>query len=143
MVCTFLSSCFSPQENNNQVESKVPISESQSDALDALNILQTNIDGQHLYSTFPNLNHDFMPCDSTVIISRDELRKALNEIISKYGSPLTESQRQEVINDAILAEDQYWVSECALNQNSFIVGTNIRVWLIQNLLNRRDVVIIW
>ncbi len=128
------------------------ITSAQEKGLDALNALQVNIEGEHLYSTFPGLSHTFLPEDSSFTITDMELLQAINSISKNYGGDLSAEKFDKLAKEAIQLQDLYHIKECTrtiyqpINHSiKSLPGkdTISKIWLIQNLLNRRDLIIIF
>lgn len=124
-----------------------PISSDQQAALDALNVLQQNLDVPNkIYSTFPNITQPFYPHDSTFVISQSDFHLALDMLVEKYGTRLDASYRDSLTHTSALALEEYTVRHCrdtASNKYVDFKYSTTGAWVLPNVLERRDVVIVW
>jgi len=145
-----------PKENprnsisNTDKEKEQPLTAEQETAFEALNILQRNVEINHIYSTFPSIEHAFLPPDSTFTISQAELLAAITEIYTSYGHTLTEVQSEKVLAESVLALEQYEVKSCRgylFHENNSRIktlpGEKRKTWLLSNILGRRDLILMW
>jgi len=119
------------------------LSAEQNAAFDALNTLQVNTDhSSQLYSTFPGLEHECYPPETSITLSQDEFQLAMQEFVNRNCKKLTTEERNQLAAASSLAQEEYTVLICFYNSNSKI-GSNEGTWIIPSMLGRRDVVIEW
>lgn len=116
-------------------------------AFDALNTLQVSTDEMNrLYSTFAGLNQSCYPPDTSLTISQAELLSALQQFVASNCKNLTLEQRDELAAASVLAQEEYTVLVCL---DPSVPATYERgiptsgTWVIPNVLDQRDVVIVW
>lgn len=132
------------QKNNHTIPELTPKQES---ALDAFTTLQVNSDERdHLYSTFANISHPCYPPDTSFVISRSELLSAMKLFGEKYYTNLKIEERDTLIATAVLAQTEYEVLHC---KGDFVItnyGDGLPMsgtWVMPNVLDRRDVLLVW
>jgi hypothetical protein len=125
------------------------ISEEQQRAFDALNTLQVNSEG-HLYSTFPNIKQPFYPADYTFNITQEQLLTALEMFATRHCKSMPLDQRERLIGEAVMAQEQYEVHHCLSTASSLHFSlpsdtTDITrgTWVMPAVLDRRDVILHW
>ena len=137
---------------NTNIDSSSELSPEQEIAFNALNSLQRQIQGNHLYSTFPDIHHDCFPSDTGFVISHTELLIALEELLEKYCSGITNERREKLANEAVLAQKEYFVEQCYGTSFQMVDGTlkNITIttpksgfWILPGVLGRRDIILEW
>lgn len=157
----FVSQCFilscatidQKQISTDLLPNNTPLSISpeQETAFDALNKLQLKLKGQNLYSTFPGLQHDCFPPDTSFVISQAELLVAMKNLLAKYFTNYDAIQQcNKLAANAVLAQKEYLVEQC------YITSTHIfndafksrpvsksGVWILPEILGRRDVILEW
>lgn len=150
------SSCsFNKKEKDikQPIESSIvnsPLAElthEQENAFDALNWLQMSTDKMnHFYSTFPNIKHSFYPADTSYKFTQEELLVFMRQFIETHCQDLKPEVREDLATSSVLAQDNYRVLHC-LNKYSELknkVGLpTTGVWVIPNVLERRDLVFVW
>ena len=123
------------------------LTQEQQDAFDALNTLQTSTDHRNrLYSTFANLNQPCYPADTSFVISQAEFLIVMQEFVSRNCQNLSAESRNELAATAVMAQKSYTVMHCKDNylyekqENQFpMTGT----WVLPNILELRDVILVW
>ncbi len=123
------------------------LTDTQQAAFDALNVLQTSTDEMNrLYSTFPDIIQPFYPPDTTVRISREELMDAMQQFVGTHCTALPEQKQMELIAASVEAQEQYDVLWCKGKGTDpkFEEGIpRAGVWVLPNILGRRDLVLEW
>ena len=138
---TYVSSSYPTTEIRSE------LTKDQEAAFDALNTLQTSTDEMNrLYSTFPNHSQPCYPADTSFVISQSELRTTLKQYVSRFCQNLTPKVRNELAETSVLAQDNYTVLHC--NTNSYDANYEnglpmIGTWVIPNILERRDLILVW
>ena len=116
-------------------------------AFEALNTLQMSTDQMNrMYSTFANINQPFYPADTSFVITQSELLNFLKIFISQNCQNLAQDRQQELATTAVLAQEEYTVLSCpgSIQPPDFDHGLPmIGTWVIPNILERRDVIMIW
>jgi hypothetical protein len=123
------------------------LSKEQEAAFEALNKLQVSTDERNrLYSTFAGIEHECYPPDSTLTLPQAEFLKAMNQFVTKHCGLLNPEERQELAAESVLAQEEYTILLCfgdtalsATEPELPMTGT----WIIPNVLNRRDVILVW
>ena len=116
-------------------------------AFDALNQLQLSTDQMNrLYSTFPNTNQPCYPADTSFEISQSEFLISMERFIGKHCQNLSPEIQAQLAKSSVLAQKNYRVLHCAgfaanvdYNDGPPMTG----IWVIPNVLNRRDIVLVW
>lgn len=151
LMCTLIltdckhqtQSVDSQKESNPFVSIKkdavVNLTPTQETAFEALNYLQININGEHLYSTFSGLDHRFNQLDSSYVISANELLIAIKDISTAYGVNLSIEEIHKLSSDAVLAQEKYFVQKYRRNSSSLAP----EIWVLPQILGRRDLILIW
>ena len=156
----FLFSCTPAQEriDQNQESNNIPLSHSdsisdtlseltleQQTAFDALNSIQVH--GHHLYSTFPGMHHNCFPPDTSFVISRAELRIAMELLLTKHYSNISAEHRKKLADESVLAQEEYLVLQCGYAKESVDNVVNINPpsgsWILPKVLGRRDIILEW
>ena len=164
IFCQFLlfSCTYSPKNKHNDdsvpasqetLRDKAALSPNQQGALDALNTLQRNVKGDHIYSTFPGISHSFSRVDTSFEITSDQFAQSLIQIYQANCYPSdTIMNNYKFFQEASLAQNLYTVHKCRpstkypdklaledVTDNRLQSG----IWVLPNVLNRRDVILIW
>lgn len=118
----------------------------QQSAFDALNSIQ--VQGQHLYSTFPGIHHDCFPPDTSFVISQAELLIAMKTLLERHYTNIEAEERTTLANESILAQKEYLVLQCYGNSNRIMNDEyknipNSGSWILPVILGRRDLIIEW
>ena len=158
ILTTILFSCTTVQEEKNQkqdivgfpatyVDSLPELTSAQEAAFDALNTLQTSTDEvNRLYSTFANTYQPFYPADTSFVITQSQLLTFMKQFVSQHCQHLTKDMQDELAKTSVLAQEQYTVFYCSRESSSenFKNGLPLSgIWVIPNVLGRRDVIIVW
>lgn len=128
-------------------DSITDLSAEQEAAFDALNTLQTNTDVmRRLYSTFPGIQQPFYPPDTMIVISQKDFLRAMQEFANKYCTKLPLQRRNELVTASVRSQAEYNVLWC--NTSKPIEGVNgglayDGVWIMPNILGRRDLILEW
>ncbi len=128
-----------------EYELQIGFTEDEEKALDALDQIQ--ISGWHLYSTFPNLEHECYGDKNSFKISQEHFEDALLYLLNLFYLDLTEEDRRKLASEASKAQEQYTVTTCVpfesltLEESSDPPRTGM--WIFQSLLDQRDLVIKW
>ncbi len=116
-------------------------------ALEALNTLQVNMEEvDRLYSTFPDLDQPFYPPDTVIVLSQSEFLMALEHFLRQNGRFISEGDKQKLARTAALAQEEYRVLIChssKAKRNEQNEWPLTGVWVIPNILDRRDLIIRW
>lgn len=119
----------------------------QQSSFDALNTLQLSTDEKdHLYSTFAGITQPFYPPDTSLTISRSELLTAMEQFVTRHCTNLTIKERSELIETAVLAQEEYTVLHYTDNSSNFNYENGLPMtgtWVMPSVLGRRDVIIVW
>lgn len=157
VVCLISFSCTSSQNKNKQ-KSKlsttnsinrtlIEITSQQQDALDALNTLQVNTDEMdHIYSTYPNINQPCYPPDTSFEISQTEFLHYMEQFIFKHCKEMEPEIQNELAKASGLAQEKYKVLHCAEDplDTKYENGLPLSgTWVLPNILDRRDVTLVW
>lgn len=146
-----LFSCTTPQEKVDQQQvshtninsdTLAVLTPEQSNAFDALNSIQ--VQGHHLYSTFSGIHHDCFPPDTSFVVSRAALQMAMEELLEQYYTSIQAEQRTKLVATAVLAQETYLVLKC--NDYSDDKTKNVLQsgsWILPEVLDRRDVILVW
>ncbi|MFT5778519.1 MAG: hypothetical protein ACI837_001475 [Crocinitomicaceae bacterium] len=134
-----------PQEENKSLL-KNELSDSEGKALDALDEIQ--ISGWHLYSTFPNLEHDCQGDITSFKITKEQFEDALLKLLNQYYLDMPEEERIELATIASKAQEEYTIKTCTAASRVLIVEGSVNppqsgMWIFQSLLNQRDLIIKW
>lgn len=155
IVLLLLSACSPPNNSSEKENHGIPSQEAtvseltpeQESAFDALNTLQVSTDEMNrLYSTFGGIDRPCYPPDTSLTISQAELLIAMKQFVASNCKNLPVEKRDELAAASVLAQKEYTLSLCLGNsaqvtyQNGApMVGT----WVLPNVLDRRDVLIVW
>jgi len=155
MVLIFAFSCNSPLtdvslEVNEILSEEIeadPLSLEQEEALDALDQIQMS-GGGYLYSTFPGIDHRFLPEDTSFTITSEELHIAIDGLLEKYYDHIPIEKRNELSRKASLVDKEYLVLGCyGFHKEPFKnVSEEVPIsgkWILPEVLSLRDVVIFW
>ena len=131
-------------KNVNIVQELTPIQQS---AFDALNTLQVSTDSNNrLYSTFANIVQPCYPADTSFVISQSELLSAMTQFVKENCKFLNLGLQEELAKDAVLAQEEYIVKYCPGFLSNMKYGKEIPrkgIWVLPNVLDRRDVILVW
>lgn len=112
-------------------------------ALEAFNSLQRSGTGENrLYSTFSGIEHDNIYPDTTFTITREQLQATMNYFTAEHYAHLRQEHRDTLVARAVKAQEEYtvqldWRGDTA--HQHILTGT----WLLSDVLNQRDIVLIW
>ena len=119
----------------------------QESAFDVLNRLQASTDEKNrIYSTFANIFQPCYPPDTSFVISRSELLIAMERFLTKHCTNLTKEERNELAATAVLAQEEYMVLHCAVNSSNLNYKNGLPmsgIWVMPNVLGRRDITLVW
>ncbi|NVK03876.1 MAG: hypothetical protein HWD92_03590 [Flavobacteriia bacterium] len=136
-----------PADSTKEERPLAELAPEQQSAFDALNVLQTSSDEPNrLFSTFANQEQVCYPPDTIITISQEEFRAAMQDFVNQNYSQLSREERDDLAMKSALAADLYAVSLCLNNSTdvSFVEGAPRKgVWVLRNLLRRRDVIMVW
>lgn len=156
-----LLSCNSSKEKGNLKENDsisttkneqkvLELNEVQKRAFDALDSIQRQFEGEHLYSTFPGIGHNCYPPDSSFFISQDELLEVIEDLIDEYAESILIEQFKKLAAHGVLAQKEYVVKSCFFaprqkdNRNFKILPiANRKAWILPMVLERRDIILAW
>jgi hypothetical protein len=121
-------------------------SETEGDALDALDTIQIN--GSQLYSTFPNLDHNCEGVVSSFVISQEVFKEALLHLLNEYYQELSKGKRRDLASRSSKAQDSYIVRTCGATSKLHILEKSeapprVGMWIFQSILEQRDLIIQW
>lgn len=123
------------------------LSKEQEDSFNAWNTLQTNTDQRNrLYSTFAGIEHSCYPADTSFQISQSELLSYLEKFLAKHCHRLTKEYKHQLVTQAVLAQKNYMVLHCIEDSpltNSTVEISMSGTWVLPNVLERRDVILVW
>lgn len=155
--CTFflvfigLSICScSDAQNEYQEDYNVDLlnelNEPEEKALDALDKIQ--LSGWHLYSTFPNLEHDCYGTNNSFKITPKQFEDALLYLLNQHYLNIPKEERIELASVASKAQEEYLVRTCGATSEGLILEESAEpprygMWIFQSFLNQRDLVIQW
>jgi hypothetical protein len=118
------------------------LTQEQQTAFDALNAIQ--VQGKNLYSTFPGISHSCPSKGTDLVLTRNELSIALNELLKRHYNHITPSERASLVTQIILIQDEYNVVPCSCVMNTLSNGfPDSGTWILPQVLGRRDIVIEW
>lgn len=138
-----------PNENiiNSSISTPDTLTSKQESAFDALNTLQVNTDEKNrIYSTFPNITQPCYPPDTTFVISQTNLLIAMKEFLSIHCKNLTSKRRNELAEASVQAQNSYNLNFCAENliNLTYKNGPPLKgIWVLPNILGRRDLTLVW
>ncbi|MCB0704218.1 MAG: hypothetical protein KDC34_02870 [Saprospiraceae bacterium] len=120
------------------------LTQEQQAAFDALNTLQTSTDEMNrLYSTFVKPSY---PADTSFEVSQSELRAFMEQFIYEHCQNLSPEIQNQLAKTAVLAQKKYTVLHCTENRSDIDYDKGLPMtgtWVIPNILNRRDVILVW
>ncbi len=119
----------------------------QESAFDALTKIQTSTDEMNrLYSTFANIDQPCYPAETSFVVSQSELLYVMQQFIAKHCKNLLPEIQNQLAKSSVLAQKKYKVLHCTgLKSNDTnekglpMTGT----WVMPNVLDRRDVILVW
>lgn len=136
-----------PPFSTTSTDSIPELTSEQESALDALNMLQINTDEKNrLYSTFANINQPCYPPDTNFVISRSEFQIAMSQFLTMHCTNLTKKEREELATASVLAQEEYTVLHCNSNSSNLNYKNGLPmsgIWIMPNVLGRRDVLLEW
>lgn len=125
----------------------VELSLEQEDAFDALNELQMGTDEMNrIYSTFAGVTQPCYPPDSSFTLSQKEFLIAMNYFVNENCKYKTREERESLANAVVLVQEEYSILHCQDNPTQIknIDGLPMYgIWVLPNLLGRRDLLIEW
>jgi len=151
-ICLFISCSTSPkkQQANKATNLNSPsdtLTLKQESTFDALNTLQMSTDERNrIFSTFPNITQPCYPPDTSFIISQSDLLVAMKEFLRIHCKDLTTEKRNELAETSVLAQDQYSLNFCIEHSKNptHKNGPPLSgVWVLPNILGRRDLTLVW
>lgn len=131
---------------DNKLEIKGELNESEEKALDALDRIQ--ISGHQLYSTFPNYSHNRQGIISSFKISQTEFEEALLQLLNQFYLNITKEERIKLASIASKAQEAYNL-ETRISASEPLVSEYTEaplkrgMWIFKSLLNQRDLIIKW
>lgn len=145
----FKEGCMKLQQSNisknNSADSN--LTSEQLSALNALNSLQVSTDEKNrLYSTFAGLDQPCYPPDTSLTITQSELLSALRIFVTNNCKNLTKEERDKLAVKSVLAQGEYTISLCLDDSTpvNYDNGAPMKgIWVMPNVLNQRDVIIVW
>lgn len=134
-------------ENNNETKAQEGLTPDQQMALDALNQLQLGTDEKNrLYSTFPGIDHSCFPPDTSLTLTQEEFLVVMKHFVLTFCQQMDSLEREELAENAALAQEQYLVSLCLDDTKKEFGEKGLPmkgIWILPQVLNKRDVVIGW
>lgn len=149
LSCSASSKKSGPNKNISASSNSIPdtLTLIQKSAFDALNTLQVSTDEMNrIYSTFPNINQPCYPPDTSFNIPQSKLLEAMNEFLLIYGTNLTDERRTELAAISVQAQNNYIVNFCPVNfeNSNYENGLPLKgIWVLPNILGRRDLTLVW
>jgi hypothetical protein len=150
LVLVLILSCSEPNKNKKSIPFKNTATEitlKQESAFEALNTLQVSTDNRNqLYSTFAGINQSCYPPDTSLTISQEELLEAMEQFVTIHCTGLSPVERNKLASASVRAQEEYTVHLCLkeierTNSNKRIPRKGI--WILPNVLERRDIIINW
>jgi len=128
-------------------DSLIELTTAQQAALDALDELQVSGDGSNrLYGTYNNQYHPFYPPDTNFFISKEEFLMALSSFLQEHYSLLSAEDQSRLVAASAQAQEEYKVLLCEAEADYTVHESGLPmkgVWVLPNVLGRRDVVLVW
>lgn len=119
----------------------------QQSAFDALNTLQVSTNEMNrFYSTVAGIVQSCYPPDTVLTITQAELLTSMKQFVSSNCSKLTAEMRNEIANVAVLAQEEYTLYLCLEDKENANFNNRLPMagtWILPNILNRRDLIIVW
>lgn len=145
----FKEGCMKSQPNNipKNKSTDSELTPEQHSAFDALNRLQVSTDEKNrLYSTFAGIDQPCYPPDTSLTISQTELLTAMKHFVTSNCKNLTVEERDELAVASVLAQEEYTVLLCLDNSTPVTYENGVPMtgtWVMPNVLDQRDVIIVW
>ncbi len=147
-ICSCLntqSEAVSQVPEDDEYLLQIGFTEEEEKALDALDQIQ--ISGWHLYSTFPNLEHECLGNSKSFKISQIQFEDALLHLLNLFYLDLPEEDRRTLASEASKAQEEYSVKTCAIFESLILEKSSdpprTGMWIFQSLLDQRDLIIKW
>lgn len=136
-------------QNPASGKGELPVmTDEQSSAFESLNIIQTFSDSKNrFYSTFPDIDHPAYPPDTSIVISQSDFLFYLKEFMKEHSTNIESDIQKEIAESSVKAQQEYTVLFCLKDASiayDFKNGIPMHgIWVIPNVLQRRDVIIVW
>jgi hypothetical protein len=146
------------QNNSNFTDVSISELTPEQAAFDALNVIQVSTDEiNRFYSIFSGhepshsaglsrqLHGLTMHSDTFFLITQSELLIFMKKFVIKHCKGLTVEVRNELVKNSVLAQEEYIIflfdNPSKQNYKNGIPMTG--TWVIQNVLGRRDIILVW
>lgn len=138
---------YQPTSISQNLQDVSELTPQQQSAFDALNTLQVSTDEMNrLYSTFAGIIQPCYPPDTSLTISQTELLIAMKQFVTRNCKRLSAKEQDELASTSVLAQEEYTLSLCLDNSANVTYENGAPMkgtWVIQSVLDRRDVILVW
>lgn len=129
----------------DSIKSRFSFNGNEDAAFDALDKIQVN--GGNLYSTFPNLQHNFGAPIDTFTISSEVFETALLGLLHQFYPDFSPEERSNLASQAAAARKEYCVttygSNDLISNHDTITPPQEGTWIFHAFCDQRDLIIRW